>query len=161
MRTLRILPVVLAAAVCCSVQAQPRQAIQHLSGDFTLTAGLDLTSEGTVPFSALLYSRVGDACQLNGKLRVYNSSPRRVETVPGATFIHCPGAAPALVVGHVVPATWTPTQLRRCRTYSYSKYGSSCLGHSVTVPTGTSGMWITWHALTSEQIVQKKGVPHD
>ena len=159
MRTLRILPVILAAALCCSAQAQP--ALKHLSGDFVLTRSIDLTNEGIVPFSAQLRSYTGESCQLTGNLRVFGSSPRRVETVPGATFIHCPGVAPALVAGHIVPANWIPPQSRQCSGYSHSKYGSTCRGYWVTAPAGAPGMWLTWKSLTSEQVAQKKGAPHD
>jgi hypothetical protein len=163
MRNLRILPAVLAVAVCCSAQAQPQSqpAIKHLSGEFSLILGLDLSHDGILPFSAQLRTRTGDTCHLTGSLRVYETSPRRVETVPGATFIHCPGSAPALVVGNFAPSDWTPPQSRRCRTYSHGKYGSSCLGYSVTAPVGAAGMWITWHSITSEQVAQKKGLLHD
>lgn len=164
MRNIKILPAVLAAAACCSAQAQGQSApaaIKHLSGEFTLADGLDLSHAGILPFSAHLRTRTGDTCRLAGNLRVYESSPRRVEAVPGATFIHCPGAVPALVVGSVVPADWMPPQSRRCRTSTHGKYGSSCLGYSVTAPAGAAGMWLTWHSATSEQVAQKKGSRHD
>jgi hypothetical protein len=154
----RILAIALAAALSCPAFAQSPQALKHLSGEFRLNSGLDLTDAGTVPFSAQLFSRTGEVCQLNGQLLVRDGSPRRVETGPGATFIHCPGTAPALVVGHVVPADWTPPQSRRCRSYGYR---SSCVAYSVTVPAGASGRWITWHALTSEQAAPQKELRND
>lgn len=126
-----------------------------------LRTALDLTYGGVFPFSAQLLSQTGETCQLNGKLRVHEGSPHRVEAVLGATFIHCPGAAPALVVGHFAPANWVPPQARRCRGYSYSKFGSSCIGYSVTASAGASGMWVTREALTSEPVAPKKAVRHD
>jgi len=145
---------VLALTCCAPVLAQA--PIKSLSGDIRLTAPLDVTEPGLVLFRAQLMPRGGGVCEVTGTLKVsvgYADAPRRLEMAQGGTFVHCPGKAPALVTGQILPVAWTPPQMVLCS--SRGSRSRTCSSYSATVEAGTTAKWITWHALTSDQEARK------
>jgi hypothetical protein len=158
MKSFRILAA--AAALVLSAPALAQPALRHLSGELRLNSAIDVTNARPVPLLATLTTRTGETCQLTGTIAVHVKStrePRWLEALPGEMFIHCPGKPPALVVGQLAPAHWTPPQTVQCKT----GMRGTCNGYSAAVATGASAMWITWHALTSERAAQPKGARHD
>lgn len=158
MKSSRILAA--AAALVLSAPALAQPALRHLSGELRLNSSLDVTRERFIPLRATLATRTGATCQLTGTLAVHVGStrePRWLEALSGDVFIHCPGKLPALVVGQLAPAHWTPPQTVQCRT----GMRGTCNGYSASVATGAGAIWITWHALTSEQAAKAKGLRHD